>query len=54
MKQNYYILTTDPRCGQYAFSEDGVKYYAMWYGDHLPAAMHGAAILGDKVVSKNF
>ncbi|MCQ2348942.1 MAG: hypothetical protein MJZ98_00510 [Paludibacteraceae bacterium] len=50
----YYILTTNPRYGKFAFEEDGIKYYVIWYGNHLPAAMHGAAILGSEVAYKNF
>lgn len=54
MKQNYYILTTNPRYGKFAFEEDGVKYYAKWYGHHLPAALHGMAIIGkENIVQTN-
>lgn len=55
IKTNYYILTTNPRFGDFAFEEDGIKYYAKWYGSHLPAAIHGVAIIGrENIVSTNF
>lgn len=54
-ERNYCILTTNPRFGDFAFEEDGVKYYAMWYGPNLSAAYHGVAIIGrENIVSTNF
>lgn len=54
MKYRYWILSSTREIGDIAFIEDGVTYYIKWF-EHLPHALHGAAIIGfENIASANF